>query len=61
MSLPREGRYSGLWAELFVIAKSADVESALRAWRSGFFDRFDFSWPGKCLEVKATTKALRAH
>ena len=61
MSVPSGRAVSGLWAELFVIAKSADVESALRAWRSGPFDRFDFSWPGKCLEVKATTKALRAH
>lgn len=61
MSLPSGRAVSGLWAELFVIAKSADVESALRAWRGGPFDRFDFSWSGKCLEVKATTKALRAH
>lgn len=61
MSVPSGRAVSGLWAELFVIAKSEDVESALRAWRGSPFDRFDFSWQGKFLEVKATTKALRAH
>jgi hypothetical protein len=61
MSLPSGRAVSGLWAELFVIAKSAQVEAALRAWRTGPFDRFDFSWENKCLEVKATTHALRAH
>jgi hypothetical protein len=61
MSQPSGRAVSGLWAELFVIAKSPDIESALEAWQSGSFERFDFSLPGRCLEVKATTNALRAH
>jgi len=61
MSKPSGRAVSGLWAELFVIAKSMHIESALRAWRSSPFDRFDFSWFDQCLEVKATTNALRAH
>lgn len=61
MSQPSGRAVSGLWAELFVIAKSGTIESALLAWRSGPFDRFDFSWGQKCLEVKATTNSLRVH
>lgn len=61
MSQPSGRAVSGLWAELFVIAKSTHIESALRAWRSSPFDRFDFSCADQCLEVKATTNVLRAH
>ena len=61
MSQPSGRAVSGLWAELFIIAKSAHIESALRAWRSNPFDRFDFSWAAHCLEVKATTNAFRVH
>ncbi|WP_431635630.1 PD-(D/E)XK motif protein [Dyella sp. KULCS107] len=52
---------SGLWAELFVISRSNDVALALRSWRENSFERFDFSWPSGCLEVKATAKEQRQH
>lgn len=61
MSQPSGRAVIGLWAELFVIARSSNVPAALSAWRGGPLDRFDFSWPDKCLEVKATSKAIRAH
>lgn len=61
MSQPSGRAVIGLWAELFVIARSSNIPAALNAWRTGPLDRFDFSWPDKCLEVKATSKAIRAH
>ena len=52
---------TGLWAELFVISRSRDVAVALSYWRNVPSERFDFSWTTGHLEVKATTKAIRAH
>jgi len=52
---------AGLWAELFVISRSRNVVAAMRAWRIGSSERFDFSWTSGRLEVKATTKTIRAH
>jgi hypothetical protein len=58
---PSSREVIGLWAELFVIAKSKNVAQALRAWHADQFERFDFSWSSGCLEVKATTSELRQH
>lgn len=58
---PSNRELAGLWAELFVIAKSKHVAQALRAWHADHFERFDFSWPSGCLEVKAAIKELRQH
>lgn len=52
---------NGLWAELFVITKCKDMAQALRAWHADPFERFDFSWPNGCLEVKATVAEQRQH
>lgn len=52
---------AGLWAELFVILQSADISAAVRAWHVDTFERFDFSWPGGVLEVKATQGDIRIH
>jgi len=51
----------GLWAELFVISRSGDVSRAVAMWRSEASDRYDFSGKGAVLEVKATSKSIRAH
>lgn len=61
LSKPGVREVTGLWAELFVIEKSRNVPAALRAWRNSPTERFDFSWGGNQLEVKATTKPIRAH
>lgn len=61
LSRPNAREITGLWAELFVVAKSANKLSALNAWRGSQFERFDFSWPEGCLEVKATVKESRQH
>lgn len=61
LSRPSSREVTGLWAELFVIAKSKNVVQALRAWHADQFERFDFSWPSGCLEVKAAANEMRHH
>lgn len=61
MSAPGGREIAGLWAELFIIAQSSDVGTAVRAWHADKFERFDFSWPGGVLEVKATQGTARVH
>ena len=61
MSAPGGREIVGLWAELFVITQAADVGVAVGAWHADTFERFDFSWPGGVLEVKATQGAARVH
>lgn len=51
----------GLWGELYVIAKSSNVVSAMTRWHENPLDRFDFSWEQGCLEVKASTQSTRIH
>jgi len=61
MSQPGNREILGLWAELFVITKSPDVQRAVRTWHGGDFDRFDFWWNSGCVEVKASAKSQRIH
>jgi hypothetical protein len=61
LSRPSGREVTGLWAELFIILKSKDVEKAMLAWRRDQFERFDFSWSKGCLEVKSTVKEQRQH
>lgn len=58
---PSSREVIGLWAELFVIARSKDVVRALQAWHADQFERFDFSWAAGCLEVKAGVREVRQH
>lgn len=58
---PSSREVTGLWAELFVLSKAQDVAQALSAWHSDPFERFDFSWPGGCMEVKAAVREQRQH
>ena len=51
----------GLVGELLVIMRANDVEYAVRCWRSGDRDRYDFSSPGERVEVKTTTGTTRIH
>lgn len=60
-SLPSQRSITGLWAELFTIVASGAIPEAMRVWRAGAFDRFDFSDVGLAIEVKATTGQLRSH
>lgn len=61
MNAPGAREVAGLWAELFVILQAVDVSAAVRAWHADTFERFDFSWSGGVLEVKATQGSVRAH
>ena len=58
---PSNREVTGLWAELFVIHQSNNVARALECWHTDPFERFDFSWPAGCLEVKAAVKDARQH
>lgn len=58
---PSKREVAGLWAELFVIARSKNILKALTCWHADQFERFDFSWSLGCLEVKAATRGLRQH
>jgi hypothetical protein len=60
-SKPSQRSITGLWAELFTIARSGVVVDAMRMWRSDALDRFDFSTQDRVVEVKATTGQLRSH
>lgn len=51
----------GLWAELYVIWRSSDLNFAVRAWRSGIDDRFDFSSEDLRVEIKSTGMRTRVH
>ena len=51
----------GLWAELFVIQRSADPAALLRAWHAEPEDRFDFAEDTQRLEVKTASGRARIH
>lgn len=51
----------GLIGELYVIARSRDATTAVRAWRSAVDDRFDFAIEDVRMEVKANGERSRAH
>ena len=61
LNRPNSKEVTGLWAELYVIKTSRNVSRALEAWHADQFERFDFSWPTGCLEVKAAVKEARVH
>lgn len=52
---------AGLWGELFVISIAHDCRTALLAWRSDNFERFDFYCKAGALEVKSTELTSRVH
>ena len=58
---PSNREVTGLWAELFVIARSKNVLQFLRAWHSDQFERFDFSWPSGRIELRLLVKEQRQH
>lgn len=61
LSEPSTREVSGLWAELWVIAKSDNVAHVMEAWHKDTFERFDFSWESNCVEVKSTVRDIRIH
>jgi hypothetical protein len=58
---PARGSVLGLWAELLIVDRSTDPVRMVDAWHAYVDARFDFAAPGSRLEVKATTRDVRAH
>lgn len=51
----------GIWAELFIIATSADPDYLINAWHISPTDKFDFNDGVDKIEVKSTSKNHRKH
>jgi hypothetical protein len=51
----------GFWAELFVISRSHDPATLVRAWHQSPYERFDFGLGEERLEVKAAVGRVRRH
>ena len=58
---PPSRSLNGLFGELFVIRCAANPRRALNAWRTDDKARFDFSDGDVRIEVKTTSKRVRAH
>ena len=61
LSLPSSRAVAGLWAELWLMSVASDPRAALTAWHRDPTDRFDFSFTGHFVEVKATEREERSH
>jgi hypothetical protein len=61
LSQPPRRSIKGLWAELFVIERSAFPEAMVAAWHSEADEKFDFASERGYLEVKATEQSVRIH
>lgn len=59
--LPSTRAVAGLWAELWLMSVAADPPAAVAAWHNDPMDRFDFSFAGHFVEVKATEREERSH
>ncbi len=62
-TLQRRGSQSiqGLWAELFLVVRSADPSLFVAAWHSDSMEVHDFVAGDARLEVKSSTRQLREH
>ena len=61
LARPSAREISGLWSELFIIARCGNSLHALSLWHEDQFDRFDFSSSSLHIEVKSTVRGPRAH
>ncbi len=61
LSLPSSRAVAGLWAELWLMSVASDTLAAVTAWHRNPTDRFDFSFAGHFVEVKATEREERSH
>lgn len=61
LSLPSSRAVAGLWAELWLMSVASDPHAAVTAWHRDPADRFDFSFAGHFVEVKATEREERSH
>ena len=61
LSEPPRKTVQGLWAELFLIARSSRPDELVAAWHVQPEDRFDFSSGNQRIEVKAAAGRQRLH
>lgn len=61
LAAPAKKSVQGLWAELFLMARSRYPERLANAWHVTPMDTFDFSAGAERIEVKSATGPLRAH
>jgi hypothetical protein len=61
MSTASRKSVQGLWAELFLIARSLRPDTLVAAWHVLPDDRYDFSGGGQRIEVKSASGRVRAH
>ncbi len=61
MADPPQKAVAGLWAELFLIARSSDPACLLGAWHAIPEEKFDFAHGIHRLDVKAASGGLRWH
>lgn len=61
ISFPPQKTVQGLWAELFVIARSNNPELLLNSWHVNPEDKYDFSYFDQKLEVKSSIVRTRIH
>lgn len=61
IALPPQRAIAGLWAELWLISKDRNIETAITGWHTDSTDRFDFAFEKHFVEVKATEAAERVH
>ncbi len=61
MANPPRKSIQGLWAELFLIARSSDPAMLITAWHLTPEDRFDFSHESQRIEVKSASGRRRHH
>lgn len=61
LSLPSPRAVAGLWAELWLMSVASNPQAALAAWHQDPKERFDFSFIGHFVEVKATEQESRNH
>ena len=61
MTCPPRKKIQGLWAELFVIERSSDPETLVKAWHDSPTSKYDFTMGRDKIEVKSTSSENRCH
>ncbi len=61
LSLPGDRSVTGLWGELLLMHLAASPGKFVDAWHLRVTDGFDFAFPDKRIEVKATERPSREH
>ena len=61
LSLPADQSITGLWGELLLMYLAASPAMFVDAWHLRVTDGFDFAFPDKRIEVKATERPSREH